>query len=130
MIAAGVVLAATFVIAVVDKPVSEAPAPIACEPTTPVCPEPVVVKAPPAKPVIYVNKESFSFGWNQEALKLLQTTHVLHIQYANGYDVVDMRGNRVKINMVAWPDSWYDGVMTIGIYNPSTGKYAVSVRVQ
>ena len=105
----------------------------------PVCPE--VTPSPPtspsemtcgiaSKPILYADKENRSFGWNKAATKLLETTHVIHIQYGKGYDVMDMRNGKGEIQNGEWPASWYDGPITIGIYNPSTGKYAVSVRVE
>jgi len=114
-------------------------------PVAPTCPVPVVVPEPQplppveivvvekpvvVKPIIYVDKSRCSFGWNKAALKLLQTTHVIHIQYNRGYDVIDMRNDRVDMQMGEWPTNWYDGPITIGIYNPDTGQYAVSVRVE
>jgi hypothetical protein len=90
----------------------------------------VVEKPVVAKPIIYVNKADCSFGWNKAALKLLETTHVIHVQYNRGYDTIDLRNGRVQIDSGDWPTSWFDVPFTIGIYNPSTGQYAVSVRVE
>jgi len=133
--ALGALLTAAYVTVVYRTPesipvkeivVNEVPV---CQPTGPttVCP---VTPTKVSKPVIYVDKENRSFGWNKAAMKLLETTHVIHIQYGKGYDVIDMRNDRVKMQLGDWPFSWYDGPVTIGIYNPSTGQYAVSVRVE
>jgi hypothetical protein len=103
--------------------VTPAPEPQPLPPVTPV----VVEKPAVAKPIIYLSKSGI-ISFNSVAKELIATTHVLHIQYGNGYNVIDLRHKvNPTIQSGDWPPTWK--TMTVGLYNPNTGQYAVSVRV-
>lgn len=107
------------------------PFPPATKEPVAITPEPApVVKAPvkvEAKPIIYWNGHNWRL--NKEGLRLAGSSHQVLVHYAGGgYDRYDMRDGKRKVEFGPWHDK--EKIVAIGLYNPDTGRYAVSVRVQ